>query len=465
MRHRSNGRKLRRAAVGKTTGLGNTITPLLAAALDATYRKVSWRLLPFLMLLWILAWIDRVNIGFARLQMLDALHLSEAAYGLGAGIFFIGYFLFEVPSNLLLAKIGAKRTIARITIAWGITSVGMMFVRSAGAFYVLRFLLGVFEAGFYPGIILYLTYWYPPARRARAFGLFMSASALAGVIGGPLAGLILTRLDGANGWMGWQWVFLLEGIPSILAGLATLAWLVDRPAQARWLTAAEQTLLREDHARAAPPAHDGSRGALAGLTDRRVWLCIAIFFGIVTANSALTFWGPALVRELGIAAPTTIGWIMAGAYLCGGAGMILNGAHSDRAGEVRYHCAVAALASAVCIALLGLVLPHHKLAALLLLTAAITGTMSAIPVFWQLPARLLSGAAAAAGIALINAVANLAGFVAPAAIGAVRGMTGRLSDGLLGVAACEALAVALILLYIPRVPAIRNAQPIRRRRP
>ena len=211
--------------------------PLAAPGeLDGIYRKILLRLIPFLMLLWVLAWIDRVNIGFVKLTMLDDLKWSEAIYGLGAGIFFLGYFFFEVPSNLLLQKIGAKKTLMRITIGWGLTSIAMMFVTTPTMFYGLRFLLGVFEAGFYPGVILYLTYWFPDRRRAKAFGMFMSASALAGVLGGPLAGTIMTSLDGVNGLQGWQWVFLLEGIPSVLAGLVTWFYLTDKPAQARWLT-------------------------------------------------------------------------------------------------------------------------------------------------------------------------------------------------------------------------------------
>ena len=205
-------------------------------ALQAAYSKIAWRLLPFLFTLWVLAWIDRVNIGFAKLQMMDALRFSDAVYGLGAGIFFLGYFFFEVPSNLLLEKIGARKTIMRITIGWGVTCVAMMFVQTPAQFYFLRFLLGVFEAGFYPGVILYLTYWFPTERRARAFGLFMSASAFAGVLGGPLAGLLMNQLNGVNGWDGWQWVFLVEGIPSVVAGVVTFFYLTDRPAEATWLT-------------------------------------------------------------------------------------------------------------------------------------------------------------------------------------------------------------------------------------
>nr|USU33393.1 MFS transporter [Methylobacterium sp. OTU13CASTA1] len=424
----------------------------LPTDLDAAYRRITWRLLPFLMGLWILSWIDRVNIGFAKLQMLADLKFSETVYGIGAGIFFLGYFLCEVPSNLLLEHIGARRTIARITFLWGACCVAMMFVTTPAGFYALRFLLGVFEAGFYPGVILFLTYWYPTERRARVFGLFMSASALAGVIGGPLAGAIMTGMDGVNGWAGWQWVFLIEGIPSILAGLVTLFYLTDRPAKALWLTDTQRALVVADLARDAAALGPREHRILASLKDARVWQCIAIFFSIVTANSALTFFGPSVVREAGFTDPLTIGWILSGAYLCGGAGMILNGLHSDRSGEARLHCGVPALVGATAIALLGFLVPVSPALSVVALTVAIVGTMSAIPVFWQIPGRFLAGSAAAAGIALINSVANLAGFGAPAAMGFLRELTGSVSTGLWIVAAVEGIALVLILSFVPPEP-------------
>ncbi|MEO7937775.1 MAG: MFS transporter, partial [Burkholderiaceae bacterium] len=293
--------------------------------LDSVYRKIFFRLIPFLMVLWILAWIDRVNIGFVKLTMLDDLKWSEAVYGLGAGIFFLGYFFFEVPSNLLLQKIGAKKTIMRITIGWGLTSVAMMFVKTPEWFYVGRFVLGVFEAGFYPGIILYLTYWFPNDRRAKAFGMFMSASALAGVIGGPLAGSIMGGLNGVNGWAGWQWVFLVEGIPSVIAGIVTYFYLTDRPEQAHWLTQRERELVHADLERDHQAMGDREHSLLASLRDGRIWLLILIYFCIIAANSSLTFYGPTLVKEVGFKSPMAVGWIMSVAYLCGAAGMIYNG--------------------------------------------------------------------------------------------------------------------------------------------
>ena len=420
--------------------------------LDGAYKKIFMRLIPFLMMLWVLAWLDRVNIGFVKLTMLDDLKWSEAIYGLGAGIFFLGYFFFEVPSNLLLQKIGARKTIMRITIGWGLTSIAMMFVKTSGMFYFLRFLLGVFEAGFYPGIILYLTFWFPNDRRAKAFGMFMSASAFAGVIGGPLAGAIMTNLNGVNGWAGWQWVFLIEGIPSVIAGIATYFYLTDKPEQAHWLTKRERNLVHADLARDAASLGHREHSLLASLKDGKIWLMILIYFCIIAANSSLTFYGPTLVKEVGFTSPMAVGWIMAAAYLCGAAGMILNGFHSDKYQEARYHCGLAAALGSVSLLVIALLLKTSPLLTLVMLTLAIVGTMSAIPVFWQMPNRFLSGAAAAGGVALINSVANLAGFGAPWMLGVIKTSTGQLTSGLYVVAAFEICATLLILMFVPRIP-------------
>ena len=430
------------------------------ATLDRAYRKIFLRLLPFLMVLWILAWIDRVNIGFIKLTMLDDLKWSEAVYGFGAGIFFLGYFFFEVPSNLLLQRIGARKTIMRITIGWGLTTIAAMFVTTPVMFYSVRFLLGVFEAGFYPGIILYLTYWFPNDRRAKAFGLFMSASALAGVIGGPMAGAIMNGLNGVNGWHGWQWVLLLEGVPSVIAGFVTFFYLTDRPEQARWLDADERRLVAEDLARDHRAMGDRESSLLASLRDKRIWLLILVFFCIIAANSSLTFFGPTLVKEVGFTDPLTVGWIMSFAFLCGAAGMVFNGFHSDRSHESRFHCGLAAALGAISLLVVGLFLHVSTAVVLVGLTLAIVGTMSAIPVFWQMPNRFLSGSAAAGGLALINSVANLAGFGAPFMLGVIKTRTGSLSTGLFVVAAVEACALVLILVFVPRASATPAVTPV-----
>ena len=426
--------------------------------LDSVYRKIFLRLIPFLMVLWVLAWIDRVNIGFVKLTMLDDLKWSEAVYGLGAGIFFLGYFFFEVPSNLLLQKIGARKTIMRITIGWGLTSVAMMYVKTPEWFYVGRFVLGVFEAGFYPGIILYLTYWFPNDRRAKAFGMFMSASALAGVIGGPLAGTIMSGLNGVNGWAGWQWVFLVEGIPSVLAGIVTYFYLTDKPEQAQWLSRRERELVHADLERDHKALGERQHSMLASLREGRMWLLILIYFCIIAANSSLTFYGPTLVKEVGFTSPVAVGWIMAVAYLCGAAGMIYNGIHSDRHQESRYHCGVAAALGAGSILAIALFLNASPLLTLVALTLAIVGTMSAIPVFWQMPNRFLSGTAAAGGVALINSIANLAGFGAPWMLGIIKTQSGALTAGLYVVAAVEVCATLLILAFIPRFRKLKVGQ-------
>lgn len=438
--------------------------PVFAGAADdaetATYRKVSWRLLPFLGVLWVLAWLDRVNIGFAKLQMLDSLHFSEAVYGLGAGIFFLGYFLFEVPSNALLQKIGAKKTIMRITICWGVICMLQTTVTTPMQFYVLRFLLGAFEAGFYPGVILYLTYWYPSQRRARAFGTFMSASAIAGVLGGPLAGWIMTTMGGVHGLHGWQWLFILEGIPSVLAGVFTWFYMTDKPEDARWLTDSEkrvvQEALRRDGAAMGERGHDWR----APFTNPKVWLLIAIFFCLLCANSTLTFWIPTIIKDVGFGNPMAVGWIAALAYLCGAVGMIANGAHSDRRNEVRWHFSGAAIVGGVAMALLAVLMGVQALSpviTMLAMTAALVGTMSAIPVFWQLPSRYLAGSAAAVGVALINSVSNLAGFGAPYAMGLIKNATGKVTSGLYVVAVIEILAAVLVLVGIRQLRNTKEA--------
>lgn len=410
------------------------------------YRKITVRLIPFLVFLFILAWIDRVNVGFAKLQMLQDLQFSEAVYGFGAGIFFIGYFLFEVPSNLLLEKIGARKTLARITILWGLASMAMIFVKTPMQFYALRFLLGIFEAGFFPGVVLYLTYWFPADRRARINGLFMTSFAIAGVVGGPLAGFIMTTMDNVDGLANWQWLFVIEGIPSVLAGIAVLMYLPEKPVKAKWLTAAEQTLVTRDvEADARDPAkHSSLRDAFS---NSRVWICAAIYFCVVSGNATIAFWSPSIIKELGVQGNLKIGLVSAIPFIAGTIAMVLNGIHSDRSGERRMHCAMATLLAAVGLTLTGFWLQSATMA-LCALTVASIGILAAFPVFWSLPSAFLAGTAAAGGIALINSIGNLAGFVAPYMIGWFKTTTGQLSSGLYFVAALEACATVLVLAFI-----------------
>ena len=427
-----------------------------AALLQEGYRRATVRLIPFLVFLFIVAWIDRVNVGFAKLSMLSDLNFSEAVYGFGAGIFFIGYFLFEVPSNLLLEKIGAKKTLARITILWGMASIAMAWVRSEWAFYALRFLLGVFEAGFFPGVVLYLTYWFPAERRSQINGLFMTSFALAGVVGGPIAGWIMSSMGGVYGHANWQWLFIIEGIPSILAGLAVLAFLPDRPKNASWLTPAmaqAMTTHLETQAKAQAKEHNFK----AALTDPKVWLCTLIYFCIVSGNATIAFWTPSIIKEIGIQGDFTIGLVAAIPFIAGTIAMVWNGNHSDRTGEVRLHCAIAALIAAVGLAATGALIGNAT-AALIALTVAAIGILAAFPVFWAMPQTFLTGMAAAGGIAVINSIGNLAGFVAPYTIGLSTQITGSATSGLYVVAGFELLA-AVLLFSVGKITAPAKAAP------
>jgi len=417
-------------------------------ALEATYKKIAWRLIPFLVFLFVLAWIDRVNVGFAKLQMLQDLQFSEAIYGLGAGIFFIGYFLFEVPSNLLLEKIGARKTLARITILWGLTSMAMVYVKTPAMFYVIRFFLGVFEAGFFPGVVLYLTYWFPAAKRARVNGLFMTSFAIAGVVGGPIAGFIMSAMDGVGHYANWQWLFLLEGIPSVLAGIMVLLYLPEKPVNAGWLSPAEQQAVS---GALAAENHDNKHASLRdACSNYRVWICAAVYFCVVSGNATIAFWSPSIIKEIGIVGNLQIGLISAIPFLAGTIAMIWNGIHSDRSGERRLHCALATLVASIGLILTGFFIGSAVLA-LCALTLAAIGILAAFPVFWSIPAAFLTGTAAAGGIALINSIGNLAGFAAPYLIGSLKTSTGSVASGLYFVAALEFCATILVLLFIKKV--------------
>jgi D-galactonate transporter len=403
---------------------------------DRIYRKVGMRLIPFLVLCYVVAYLDRVNVGFAKLQMLQDLHLSDAVYGLGAGIFFIGYFIFEVPSNLILHRVGAKIWIARIMITWGLVSAAMMFTNSETTFYVLRFLLGAAEAGFFPGIILYLTYWYPNARRGRMTTMFMVAIPLSGLVGGPLSGWILnTFSNGAAGLAGWQWLYLLEGIPSVIVGICVLFFLDDKIHKAKWLTDAEKAVLirnieAEDQVKEDPPI-------TAAMALPRVWMMALTYFAFVMGLYGVGFWLPTIIKSIGVSNPLQIGLLSAIPNLFAIAGMILISRSSDRFRERRWHLFVPAA-----IAALGLVWSTQAgsvAGAMTALTIANIGICTVLPLFWSQPTALLSGTAAAAGIALINSVGNLAGFASPYLVGWLKESTGTTNSGM------YMLAISLVI--------------------
>ncbi|WP_031406994.1 MFS transporter [Thiomonas sp. FB-Cd] len=411
-------------------------------ALEAAYRKVGWRLIPFLMLCYFVAYLDRVNVGFAQLQMKSDLQFSDAVYGFGAGVFFLGYFLFEVPSNLVLHRVGARIWIARIMITWGMISALTMFIQTPTMFYVARFLLGLAEAGFFPGIILYLTYWYPADRRSQMTAWFMSAVALSGLIGGPVSGWILHHFHGHSGLAGWQWLFLLEGVPAVVLGLAVLVYLDNGIAAARWLTEAEKRLLagRID-AEAQTKTHVS---AWQGMGSPRVWILALVYFSVVMGLYGLGFWLPLMFKTTGVTDPLAIGWLVAIPYGVSIIAMILVGRHADATRERRWHVAIPAALGA-----LGLVLSTlwttSTVGAVLTLTLATCGIMTVLPLFWSLPTAFLSGTAAAAGIALINALGNLAGFFGPSIVGWVKQATQSTSGGVLVLAGFMVLCASLVL--------------------
>jgi MFS family permease len=428
-----------------------TTTASGASVNDQAFWKITLRLMPYLALLWCLAWIDRVNIGFAKLTMLDDLKFSEAIYGLGAGMFFLGYFLFEVPSNLLLQKIGARKTLMRITIGWGAVCIAMSFVSTPWQFYALRFLLGAFEAGFQPGVLIFLTSWYPSHRRAQAIGLFTSATAVSGIVGGPTAGYIMTGLGGTHGMAGWQWVFVIEGAITLLTGLCAWWVLKEKPQDANWLTVSEKSAVIAEIAASNNERPDRTHAFGQLLSVPSFWLLTAIYFCLVAGYATVNFFGPTAIRELGFTQPTTIGWIISACSVGGAVFQIIIGRHSDQHKEVHLHTAFAIAFGAIFLAGVGIFLGQGNVyVTIACLFLAITGTASAFPVFWQLPLGLFAGTAAAVGVAAINSIANLAGFFAPTFLGFMKDATGTISGGLLAVAAVELCGALLIIFALKR---------------
>jgi ACS family tartrate transporter-like MFS transporter len=408
-------------------------------------RKVRNRLVGFLGLLYFAAFIDRTNVGFAAMQMQRDLGFSDAVYGLGAGIFFVGYCLFEVPSNLILHRVGARRWIARIMITWGLLAGATAFVNGPASFYLLRFLLGVAEAGFFPGVVYYLSNWVPAAGRARLIGAFMTAIPISTAVSGPISSALL-RLDGVAGLAGWQWLFLTETLPSLALGIATLRCLTDTPAAARWLTGVERAWLTSLLAAERPPrSSPGGDEVLRALRHPRVLALCTCYFGVELGLYGVIFWIPQILTSAHVGAGA-LGYAVALPYAVAAPVMVLWCPHSDRARERVRHIALAAG-----IGFLGLAASAYTggsvLLSLLALTVGVAGTLAVLPVFWTLPAALLRGAAAAGGIALINALGNIGGFVGPFAVGWIKTFTGSFAWGLV-VVACGVLATGILALLL-----------------
>ena len=411
-----------------------------------TIAIVRRRLIPFMFLLYIVAYLDRINVGFAALQMNQDLGFSDAVYGFGAGIFFVGYVLFEVPSNLILHRVGARAWIARIMITWGLVSAAMMFVQSAAMFYALRLLLGVAEAGFFPGMLFYLTHWFPERERARAVALFMTATAVAGLIGGPISGALL-QLNGLGGLAGWQWLFVLEGLPAVLLGVVVWFYLAEGPEAARWLPAAEQawlvaTLKRERDATTMRDRYTARSALLSG----RIWALGALYFLLVTAMYGVAFWLPQIVRNLSGFGDFAVGLASALPYLAAAVSMVPVARHSDQTGERRWHVAVPCALGGL--AMVATAYAGNPVAGLALLSCGAIGIWSALGPCWALPMRVLSGPAAAAGLALINSIGNVGGFVGPSLVGWAREATNSFEGGLL-VIAVSMIGAAVVALMIP----------------
>lgn len=418
------------------------------SSVTALFSKISWRILPFLMACYVIAFLDRINIGYAQLQMKQTLTFSDATYGLGAGIFFVGYFLFEVPSNLILERIGVRKTLLRIMFTWGIVASAMAFVQTPTQFYVLRFLLGALEAGFFPGIILYLTYWYPSARRGQIIALFMTATAIAALIAGPLSGATMKYLNNFEGWHGWQWLFISQGVPASILGIIAFFYLQDKPEQAKWLTAEEKATLRfqldHDH-KDVVASHHGNFWQM--LKDPKVYGLSFTYLLLLGATYTMVFWVPTLIKSWGVADLFLVGLLATLPQIAGIIGTILMGRHSDKTRERRWHYAVCVFTAAV--GLLAITFSGgNLLASILGLSLAGLGFISATPLFFTTITEYLSKASAAGGIALISSLGNLGPAVAPSVTGYITATTGSSLYSTYLIAGCYVLSGILLLMIV-----------------
>jgi ACS family tartrate transporter-like MFS transporter len=413
-------------------------------ARQSAIAKATRRLIPFLCLCYAVNFLDRVNVGFAALAMNEDLGLTPSMFGAGAGIFFVGYILFEIPSNLALQRFGARIWIARIMISWGLIAAAMALVHSETSFYVMRFLLGVAEAGFFPGIILYLTYWFPARERARIVSLFMAAVPLATVIGGPVSGALL-ELHGLGGLKGWQWLFIVEALPAVLLGVVALKFLDDRPEDASWLSKKERHALASTLAAEAKATRKiGYAGLGQALTRPRVLVLGLLYFCLVVGLYGIGFWMPQVIQTFGLT-PLKIGFLTAIPYFFAAIAMVIWGWHSDRSGERTWHVALPLLLAAFAFAWSASTLPLGLI--MIALTLATLGIYAAIGTFWSLPTAILTGTGAAAGLALVNSMGNLGGLAGPSIVGVIKQATGSFTAALLFLAGALLLAALIALLF------------------
>ncbi|MDH4569657.1 MFS transporter [Pseudomonas sp. BN414] len=412
----------------------------------AVFRKAIWRLLPLLFLGYVINTIDRANVAFAKLRMAEDIGLSDAAYGIGAGIFYLGYILFEIPSNIYMQRVGARATLARIMVLWGLVTMATALVTTPGQLIVARFCLGVAEAGFFPGIILYLTYWFPPTLRARITAVLLMAAMTAGMVSGPLAGWIMSHFDGWLGLKDWQALFVLEGIPAILLGLLAWYWLADRPADARWLTPKEKQLLAT--ALAANKTDNLPPARLRDvLREPRLYVAGLVFFCIYSGSNTVSYWMPTLIRGFGLEDLKAIGLISSLPYACAIVGMYLLARSSDRHLERRWHVGLTMLVSAGCFLLLGPA-QGHLILSVTLMSIGAAAALSAVALFWTIPPALLTPSSAAIGIAVVSCIGGLAGVISQAMVGAIKSATGSLYLAFDFIAAALVFGALILLIGI-----------------
>ncbi|MDY7565583.1 MFS transporter [Pseudomonas sp. RTC3] len=420
----------------------------IVSAEKALISKVAWRLMPLIMVCYLFAFFDRINISFAKFQLQTDLSLSDTAYGLGAGLFVVGYVLFEVPSNMMLYKVGARRWIARIMMSWGVATALMVFVNTEWQFYGLRFIIGAMEAGFAPGVLYYLTLWFPQHYRGRITSMLFLASAFAGLIGAPLSGLVLGHLDGVMNMRGWHWLFLLGGLPCVLLGLLVLVVLKDKIADAHWLTGQEKTYLASRVAHHEP--HKGGGSLLAALKLPGFLMLGLIYFLIQVASYGLNFWAPQLIRSAGTESPVIIGLLTAIPYICGAISMVVVGRMSDASGERRKYVAGLVVLGAIGFFSAG-IFAEHTLFLIISLSLLGAGIVASIPAFWALPPKLLAGAGAGAagGIAVINTLGQFGGIVSPIMVGRIKDLTGSTTPALYVIGIASLIAAGLLLWALP----------------
>lgn len=422
------------------------VPEVLSTEIDAVVRKAAWRLIPILFLAYLINFIDRINISFAKLQMSQALGLDDVAYGIGAGMFFIGYFLFEVPSNMILERIGARRWVPIIMVAWGGATLSLAFVTTPIEFYVIRFFIGFAEAGFFPGVVLFMTYWFPASHRGRIMALFMAGLAVSGVIGGPICGSILEYLDGYAGLAGWQWLMITTGLPCVIIAAGIYFLLTDRPDQANWLNAREKQILT-----ASLGHQDRPKASIkAALLNFWTWSSAWIYFLLVCGGYGISFWMPTLFNKAGIESSAKIGLLVAVPNLLGVIAMLLLCRHSDKTQERRWH--LTACFTVIAIGYLVIVSQLNSVVGLLIgFSIAHIGILAGIPLSWTIPTRMLTPAAAAVGIGVIASIGNLGGFFAPVLIGKFSQLTGSFAIGFLVIGALQVIAALWTALTV-RIP-------------